>query len=396
MLLQEIYILKLRLGNAKEFEMNNRVLFYAFTPFEVISSIAIKINHFQEYEADIVLDDSILMRDTIRNNSGLGKVFNLSLFCNRSDFFHKHNNRINHEINRIKATIDPLFISRSIKGLTQYKYDYFVTTEVDYVSESIYSMILKNNSLLEVCLMDEGYSSYTYYFRERYAPRYKNNIIKKFFFDLGGKISGRQFIAKRVKTLYLYEPKLQCWDQCPYEVKKIFVNKKNIIKEINEVFGYDGSVDKEYDRKYIYFEESFFWGVRNNNDMQLIDLIASNVGEDNIIVKLHPRNLINRFVNKGFKTNKGTGIPWELIAINLDDTCDKCFISFSSGAVLNYRFIVDKSFKTILLYKCIGDEFYHVSEELKRWFEKFTELYPNQIIIPETKEELINILMEKE
>lgn len=368
--------------------MNKRILFYAFTPFEIISAISIKLNYYSAMAADLILDDSISMRDIIRSNAEKSDIFENVFYCDRSKYFHRNNNRITHEINRIKSTWIPNFIGDTIIGLKKYQYDVFITTEVDYISESIYSIIRKCNKSLEVCLMDEGYSSYTYYFRERCAPRYKKNIIKNMLFYGTGKLYGRSFIAKDARVLYLFEPELQCWDGCPYVLKKIIINHTNLISSINEIFGYNDLPSKEYDKKFIYFEESFFWNSRNNNDIKLIDYIANIVGSENIMIKLHPRNCINRFVDKGYKTNMETGVPWELIAINLDKSDQKVFITFSSGAVLNYKFLVNKSFKTILLYKCIGDEFYHIDDELNRWFEMYAKLYPEQMIIPPNKEEL--------
>lgn len=374
--------------------MYNRVLFYAFTPFEIISSIAIKVNHYSDYKADIILDDSISMREAIKNNSSNGSVFERVIYCNRSELFHKNKRRLIHELNRFKSTVNPLYIAKKIKGIDKEKYDYFITTEVDYVSESIFCYLLKHNNLINVCLMDEGYSSYTYNFREKYRPKlWRNRIKNLFFYSIGG-LYGRKFISREAEYIYLYEPMLQCWNECPYEAKKIIIRENNILDEINGVFGYEKDIGKEYDKKIIFFEESFFADRGNSNDVRIIDYIADKVGKENIIIKLHPRNNINRFIGEGYKTNKGTGIPWELIAINLDESSDKCFITFSSGAVLNYKFIIDKSFKTILLYKCIGDDFYHISDEIKKWFEKFTKLYPDQIFIPETKEELLDYLTE--
>ena len=132
--------------------------------------------------------------------------------------------------------------------------------------------------------------------------------------------------------------------------------------------------------------------MSNNNDVEIIDHISEIIGKNNMAIKLHPRNEINRFEVRGYKTNISYGIPWELVASNLPEDDKRVFLSFSSGAVLNYKFLCDKSFKTILLYKCIGDKYYHVEDSVKEWFEKFKEHYGDSVYIPSTVEELDSLL----
>lgn len=55
------------------------------------------------------------------------------------------------------------------------------------------------------------------------------------------------------------------------------------------------------------------------NDVELIEALADKVGKQNMMVKIHPRNPVNRFEKLGYKTNHNTAIPWEVIVMNTDD-----------------------------------------------------------------------------
>ena len=374
--------------------MCKKVLFYAFTPFEIISAIAIKGEYFANDMVDIIIDDSIQNQVQLQANINSAHVFNNAIIAERSQYFGKYNNRIKHEFYRIKATLDSTFFAKYIDNLDS-AYDVFVTTEIDYFTDSIYSYLRKRNAKLDVILMDEGYSSYTYYFREKVAPQYLKNKVKNFFFYGIGRIYGRHFIAKEAKRIFLFRPELMCWKDNVYKIMPIEIHDtEKLIEEINAAFDYDNKLIKDYRNKYIYFEESFFWSNRNSNDLRIINKIADIVGKENITIKLHPRNKINRFDNLGYTVQQSVGLPWELFAINMNAGDDKVFITFSSGAVLNYKFLTDKSYKTVLLYKCMSNEYYKVDSLLMEWFEKFRKLYPDSLFIPENEDELCNVFKE--
>lgn len=373
-----------------------RVLFFAYTPFQVIAALAIKDQYYTNDMADIILPESIQSREYLKENITKYGLFDKTYLVSIRKIFPKAVNKKKHEFNRVKSAFSPFYIANDI-GIID-TYDVFVTTEINYYTESIYAFLYHKNRNVVVELMDEGYSSYTYYFKEAYRPSSKKNRVKSLLFKVPGRFYNRKFIAEQAKLIYFFAPELLCWENIPYEIKKIDVlGNIAFLERINLLFGYfrlkETGIEEEYDKKFLYFEECFFWTSGNCNDIEIIDHIAEIVGQNNMAIKLHPRNEINRFETQGYKTNSTPGIPWELIAINLPDNDEMVFLSFSSGAVLNYKFLTNKNFKTILLYKCIGDRYYHVDDSVKKWFEKFEQYYGNSIFIPNTQEELDNLLI---
>ena len=372
------------------------ILFFAYTPFQTIVSLAIRYQYYQNDNAVIILADSVQGREKLKNNIEKNELFDYVLFGNIRKFFPKSNNRKLHELNRIRSAFDPYFIAADL-SFPEMKVDVFISTEVNYYTESIYSYLRKRNKNIEIELMDEGYSSYTYYFKEAFKPTTRKNIMKQFLFRAPGAFTGRRYMAKEAKAIYYFAPELLCWDEIPYNIKPLTVKNDLLFHNmVNTLFDYgnlekDG-LQKEFEKPFLYFEESFFWSMSNNNDVEIIDHISEIIGKNNMAIKLHPRNEIHRFEVRGYKTNISYGIPWELVASNLPEDDKRVFLSFSSGAVLNYKFLCDKSFKTILLYKCIGDKYYHVEDSVKEWFEKFKEHYGDSVYIPSTVEELDSLL----
>ena len=45
-----------------------RVLFFAFTPFQAIAALAIRLQYYPEAEADMILADSVQSRDLMKEN----------------------------------------------------------------------------------------------------------------------------------------------------------------------------------------------------------------------------------------------------------------------------------------------------------------------------------------
>lgn len=378
--------------------MTHRILFYAYTPFQIIVSLAIHRQFFSAMDADIILSEEIQNRHLLKTNIIKRELFADVYYEEIRKFFPKGKNRKVREWNRFKTGFDPYYIASTI-GL-KHRYNVFITTEINYYTESIYSLLRKYNPHVRVQLMDEGYSSYSYYFREAYKPTTLKNKIKKSFFYIQGSIIGRKFIAESAKVLYLFEPELLNWKGNPYEVKKIDVDKVyQFCNLVNQLFGIDTNHIKkfkeDFDRKFIFFEESFFWDLSNTNDEKIIEHIRDIVGNNNMVIKLHPRNEINRFSKRGFKTVECSELPWEVIALNLSDEEEKVFISFSSGAVLNYKFLSNKNFSTVLLYKCYENQFYNMEESTKEWFKLFEERYGERMSIPDTVNQLDEVLLMK-
>ena len=376
-----------------------KIIIYCYTPFQCITALAIKYKFYSNERVDIIIEDSIQNRKIIGENILINNLFSKVYYSNKTRFFPKNKNRLRHELSRIYSYFMKYYLANDLK--LEEKYDIFITTEINCYTESIYSKLLQLNSNLKVELMDEGYSSYTYYFKEAYLPTTLKEKIKKFPYKILKLFNKRKLIAEETNKLYLFEPELLCWEECPYKVVKISVdteNNKEILNQVNKMFGITEEKIKrilqEFNTKFIFFEESFYWSIKNSKDIEIINFIAKIIGKNNIIIKLHPRNLENRFIQLGYKTSNFSEYPWEIIAFNLsyNHNKDKVFITYSSGAALSYKFLCDKNFKTIFLYNCHEGEYYIVNPLVVKWHKKFRKKYGKDILIPKTKAELIKIL----
>ncbi len=94
-----------------------------------------------------------------------------------------------------------------------------------------------------------------------------------------------------------------------------------------------------------------------------------------MMVKIHPRNPMNRFEQLEYKTNQNTAIPWEVIVMNSDDLSDKVLITVASSCILNPIIVFGKKFKAYSLFDCID----HIPPILQSGYWDLVEKYIKNI-----------------
>ncbi len=242
----------------------------------------------------------------------------------------------------------------------------------------------------QIILFDEGYSTYAKSFWNALEEFSKGHIIVR---RLSKLIFRRTYLDEVAKDIFLYDADL-CVNKMPFRIHSIWdkneADADKIFEMINYIFD-TSKVKTEYAKKYIFFEECFASDFNNNGDLNLIMLIRDLVGKENLMIKLHPRDKTNRFAENGICTNKTISFPAEALAADIQNS-NTVFITYSSGSVLNYKFISSCNIKSILLYKLMPTGFINMPEDRLRWFEAFGKKYSDQFFVPETMEELKSLL----
>ena len=213
-------------------------------------------------------------------------------------------------------------------------------------NEEIYARVI-NKKNVRVRLLEDGTINYTKHFSQQWMK--PERILKCIKREL------LHPIYRRVEGLYLFHPELadENLQMKTFPIPNFLSIKGKKLQEINRIFGYDKSVD-QYKERFIFFEESYFADGKNIDDVSIIEKVAQIVGKDNIIIKIHPRNPINRFANLGYKTSINNQVPWELITLN-QSIYGKCLLSISSGTVINSWLLTDAEYTGILLLHCFPE-----------------------------------------
>lgn len=342
------------------------------TPFQVITALVLFYSRLKGERNDLLITSNFSQSKDVAQKCQMLSCFENVLYFNSEGF------------NHVKGVINPNVFLAQLKP-TLKKYDTIYTNSL---YGDLEDALMYFNKDANVVLFDEGYSSYL-------DLSLKNNLSlrHKICVYISHLLYHRTPSHKAIKQQLLYDPDLIVSDM-PYPIGKIYEMETEITDKVMSatsfIFNIKNSI-AEYSKKYIYFEESFANDFNNNGDLDIIEMIASIVGKENLLVKLHPRDKTNRFSNKGISTNINLSVPTEALLSEMQKQ-DKIFISFSSGATVNYKFICNYNVKTILLYKLVPNGFITMSQKQKEWFEKFITKYNQNIYAPETKEDLVSLL----
>ena len=329
-----------------------RRVFLCNTVFQVLVAMWINHTYFKGDErSDIIISDHMNGARDITDRMQQYGEFKNAYFVESLD---AARNRIpeNH-FSFMKKEWNPYrYIKRTFD--LNVDYDHIFVSNLDPFTKRYFSAVAKNNPNVNVHIFEDGLSTYSKlfetWFRNSGRPDY--DLLRGVLYDY---VYRKKYIKDYVKDIWLLTPEFLQWDPgVPVKtVEKINPKDEVYLDICNKVFGYYDSKDV-YDKKYIFMEESFFADGKEIPDVELLNQIAEQVGKENIMVKIHPRNPVNRFEKLGFKTNLDTGIPWELICMNMVDLNQKVLLTVSSNSILNPIMIFGIPVRAYSLYRIIN------------------------------------------
>lgn len=329
----------------------NRKLFLCNTVYQVFVAMWMKRSHFPDSKADIIISDHM--------NNGEGICDKLSKYGQFENCYFVNSFNYSRKLQALDASQNRqarLFPNQLLKNFVKlnHRYTSIYVANVDLFSQLLYNAVTSKNRTCKLYIFEDGLATYSKLFERKYSSTkladldWMHSIIRTIFNEKG--------IQGNVEGLYLFNPQNIMWD-APFpviELGKINCKDEAFVRMCNLVFSY--SEEDSYDRKYIFMEESFAAEGTPINDIELLEQLAQRVGKENIMVKIHPRNPINRFAEKGFLTNSNTGIPWEVILLNLGNVSDKVFITVGSSSVLNPILIYGMEIQAYSVYNLINKE----------------------------------------
>ena len=357
-------------------------IYSVFTYYQLITAMQIKTTIFPKCKGDLILSDhssgSYKVAEAIRKYDIFDNVFTAkSVDEMRLDTLFK----------KIKRVADIAFNNNNFplkcSDLMELDYNEFLFFNFNYFDSCLYYLLKKKCPDLICRRFEEGYTSG---FDFNIFISGSSSLQRKF-----EKIHGNPD-STYVAEMFFYEPDLVQFEaKCKISAIPKFNKLNNEMKQVlNSVFDYKNS--DTYDRKYIFFEESYNVDGKNMDDLELVLKIADKVGKENLMVKLHPRSRIDRFSEYGIKTNNAVGIPWEVIILN-NDFSDKVFLTISSGSVLSPRILFGENVQTYMLFNCTKNK----SDIVKGRFFDYIELFKKKFgksgfYIPENCDEFLKWL----
>ena len=337
--------------------MEKRELYLCNTVYQVLVALWIKYHYERETEADVIISNHM---------NGGAKIAERIRACGQFDrvYFAETLDIARYRVHRSKGEriIGDLFPVRQLKKTVSVdgKYTDLYVANFDGFTQMLFNALSRKNKSLKLHVFEDGLSTYCsfeayyqsmehYYYDISQSPQHP---IKRFIRE---KVYRKRSTFGNISQILVFNPDVMQWNpDCEiFGMDKIDRSDSYFRSMVNRIFGYETSTDR-YDKKYLFFEESFYADGYAINDVELVEKLAAHVGKENIMIKIHPRNPENRFAALGYKTNRDTSIPWEVIMMNMDNVSDTVFVTIASSAILNPIMIFGLKIRAYSLYPCLN------------------------------------------
>lgn len=329
--------------------MNNN-LFLCNTVYQVLVAVWFRYSELHTEGADIIISDHMNGYENIAKNIAKTKIFD-HVYTVRSSDYVKSLTKYN---NRAQRALYKLFPETEIKNYIKLnkKYNALFIGNVDKFSALLFASMSKKEKV-SLNVFEDGVSTYSKLFESFYSSRRPPKNKLKFF--LLCKLCSIHYIYPNVKCFYVFKKAMMQWKpDCEVRQLKPIACDTEFKKIINKIFDYNNVTD-DYDKKYIFFEESFYADSGYMEDMLLVEKIAAIIGKENMMIKIHPRNPENRFEKSGYKTNQNTAVPWEVILLN-NDFSGKVLMTIGSASIITPYILFNKKIKSLSFINCIDEK----------------------------------------
>lgn len=217
-------------------------------------------------------------------------------------------------------------------------FDELIYYNSDIGTQVLFANLVKINPNIACSKYEEGVLSYN-------LTTTLNKKLK-IIYALRG-LLGKENLHKRTHQFYCCHPSL--YQGSLDTIKVPFFTRDEIKQTLKNVFLQEYS-DIVYNQKYIFFSSICDCeGGKPVKELELIVKIADLVGRDNLIVKVHPRDDIDRFESKGLLVEKNYSVPWEAFQLNYDFS-NYTFLTAFSGSVLNLNLSIPNPPQIIFLF----------------------------------------------
>lgn len=343
------------------------ILMIVCTHYQLFVAIQLKKNIFSADNVDVVFANTMyectelienLKKESVFRSVYKEREITLSCFKDKLIFFRNY----------------MLYSSKGLESFTDTSFDYdeVLFYNIEVLMYYLCRLSQKNSKNVKISRFEEGFASYFF-------------IYFKSFSEKAKLILNIKSIEKNIEKYYFFNPDLATIKDYNYTYEKIpYIDKSD--KELQRLFAtlyHQNTSTDGYKEKYIFFENCFSDNGSTQDDFPLILKIAEIVGKENLLIKLHPRSVFDRFAPYGIKTNSKTAIPWEALFL-CQDFSDRVFITINSGSVISPIILFNESIKTFFLSKIVNFE---IDPNQSSFLHAFLQKYePENFSFPNTEE----------
>lgn len=363
------------------------ILFVCNTYYQLIMAINMRLSLFQDDKVTVLVSDHSKDAGKIVENLKHLQIFDKTEYIKTKYIDYRNENKVDNLYDYLKLILRG---NNDIKNLIfDRKYKKFFYFNQNLSSNLIFNILTQSNKYIEACQFEEGILSY---------PNIEGNNLRYLKFGrtklwcILRKICSKPILIERTKKVFCLYPDLY-FGKLLIEKIPAIKNNSELTNILKKVFNVDIN-EQSYQEKYIYFSSICdFEGGQPIGELELIKNIAQIVGKDNLLIKVHPRDVRDIYKKEGLKIAQVSSVPWEVIQL-LYNFNDKIFLTATSSSVLMGAAITGKDTKAFYLYKICNIKDNYIAKStvasLEMYFNKFKSknIFSN-IIIAKNIEEIL-------
>lgn len=310
-------------------------LFICNTYMQLIMAIHIKLTMFQTDIVDVWLSDSSKGAKEVSERLSCLSLFRVVRFVTwRSEVMRQSK-------------------SEKIQSLLSYNFMPVKKLDID-----IYDEIIFYNPDIQILAIEDYYGKIGH---KVVWSRYDEGILS-YNTDL---VSGKTVVISRVVRKYIHRKDPFCkvsryycmfpnlkethleWELIT--VPRIDEDINRLRQILNHVFNYV----PENLPPYIFFASSSDIDGKPFGETELVLKLAEYVGKDNLVVKVHPRDIRTVYQDANIKVMQNSLVPWEVMQLNLDVRRFHLLTVHSGSFISITAMMNDNQIKGDFLYRCI-------------------------------------------
>lgn len=358
--------------------MKKRNVILVNSLFNIITAVQIRCGIFENEPFDLVLSDECPGLELIYENGCLNDVFDYVYYAKTKNIS---------RLDRIVGLLFPRRVLRKALGKKMLFYSDIFFWNPDRIFYFYYMELNRLRKKFRLHVYGEGIAGYTMegpdsdreseYFQ--YSHKVLNDFVRK------------KYSVKKVVDMeydyYMFAPEntLITHKKKVVEIPPVDVSDDKRIKLYNKIYKYNNDI--VLSEKYVFLASVPEETTDPDLYRKSIRKICSIVGEDNFIVKLHPRTPEREIGLIGVKVVQQC-FPWELYCMN-NDISNKVFITENSSAAILPSILFEKRPQIVLL-SYISNVYGVGSNIINSLFDMVNTKYRNVCVISDYNE--LNVL----
>lgn len=267
-----------------------------------------------------------------------------------------------------------------VSRLKKRKYDYAYYNNSGWLINSIfYTGFIKGNPRCVQRFIEHGNNTY--------LNEYGNKSWKlRLMINLMG---FRCMDGSMLEALYMFDPSLLKVRQ-DGEIRvmpSMDKNNRRFLETLNQSFAFAPTTNDLKDKQIIIMEQG---PLKVDFDMEAFwNKVFEMIDTDRAIIKTHPRQKGSALQKSGIPVSSVGGIPWEVVALNMDLE-EKTQITIFSGSCLTPKVCCGIESRVILLYKLLPVDYTFFGKQIVELTNEIGEKYidRDKFFVPESFEEL--------